>query len=476
MLPRSGKGTEENGSFVCLDVALGNTGEIQGKEAADKWRSFPYNYVKSGWWFQTFITNRGNYNGLYWTSSADGEIEGGTHAYAFDIYGHGNGDENVNPASQLEKSNGLSVRCVAPLGVTVEFNNNDGDGEMPKQYFTSGETKALYSNEYSKEGYSFTGWNTEADGSGDSYSDGANFTASNEVRTVTLYAQWEVIGMTVNDLNYMQDFATLSQIDKASVITSMVEGNQYMLEDSRDGKVYFISKLADGNVWMTQNLDHDIGDIEGGTYTAADTDLAFSSISDRWTPSSDEYTRSSDNTAWEWLSDAPVSYDPGDLFWNGEIRENWDGNIENGTVGSSSDTPGGFHYHLGNYYNWTAALAMSDSSSYDTQYQEVNQSICPAGWRLPSYSGKKSFQNLVSLQGLTSGINGNIQNSPSYFTYGGMWLGSDMEIGSSGRFYLSNTVYNEGMVYALRFNVPEIVYPQDDDSRSTGSFVRCIVR
>ncbi|WP_161934669.1 InlB B-repeat-containing protein, partial [Lactococcus lactis] len=39
-----------------------------------------------------------------------------------------------------------------------------------------------------RSGYTFTGWNTSADGSGTSYAPGADLTLSNDT---TLYAQWK---------------------------------------------------------------------------------------------------------------------------------------------------------------------------------------------------------------------------------------------------------------------------------------------
>ena len=78
---------------------------------------------------------------------------------------------------------------------TIAF---DGNGA------TSGKVNALTKREYGKEytlsenrykltGYTFTGWNTRADGKGTTYADKAkvkNLTAENGV-TVTLYAQWK---------------------------------------------------------------------------------------------------------------------------------------------------------------------------------------------------------------------------------------------------------------------------------------------
>ena len=261
---------------------------------------------------------------------------------------------------------------------------------------------------------------------------------------------------------YMQDTATIKQ-KLANV------GDTIQAVDSRDGKKYWITKLADGNIWMTQNLDLDIE--AGRTYTSADTDLANSTIGTTWTPTVSTSTTSS----WTNSNIAPSSYDPGNLYWDGTLNTNWDGNLDNETVTDPSQTSGGTHYHIGNYYSWTAAVAMSNSSTYTSQYTDVNQSICPAGWRLPTYSGDKSYQNLVNAQGLSAGTSGNIQNSPVYIVYGGFWRGSSGIVGSNG-YYWSSVVYSSLNSCDLDFGVGGGLNPQTSVGRNGGYPLRCVAR
>ena len=257
--------------------------------------------------------------------------------------------------------------------------------------------------------------------------------------------------------------------DTAAIKSKLVNvGDEMQAIDSRDGKKYWITKLADGNIWMTQNLDLDIE--AGRTYTSADTDLANSTIGTTWTPTSSEATYPTGTTTWNYSKTTPESYDPGDLYW--------DGNLNNETVTDPSQTSGGTHYHIGNYYNWTAAVAMNDSSSYNSytsRYTDVNQSICPAGWRLPTYSSDKSYQNLVNAQSLTAGTSGNIQNSPVYFVYGSNWYGRSGNVGSGG-LYWSSVVAVKDYSYYLLFNVDGSLYSQDTNDKSIGYSLRCVAR
>ncbi|MBL8063643.1 MAG: S-layer homology domain-containing protein [Anaerolineales bacterium] len=78
---------------------------------------------------------------------------------------------------------------------TVTFKANGGSGSMISQVASS--PTALNANTFTRTGYSFSGWNTAANGSGTSYANGAiyNFTAD-----ITLYAQWTALPNTFFDV------------------------------------------------------------------------------------------------------------------------------------------------------------------------------------------------------------------------------------------------------------------------------------
>ena len=72
---------------------------------------------------------------------------------------------------------------------TLTFKANGGTGGDTTQTVTFGTTETLNSNTFIYTGYRFASWNTKADGTGNSYSDGGDFTVSEE-KNITLYAQW----------------------------------------------------------------------------------------------------------------------------------------------------------------------------------------------------------------------------------------------------------------------------------------------
>ena len=264
----------------------------------------------------------------------------------------------------------------------------------------------------------------------------------------------------------MQDVATWKN--------SLSVGDEAQATDSRDGKVYYVAKLADGNIWMTQNLDHDIGDITGGTYTSADTDLPANSS---WTPSASEETYATSGTTWNGSYIEPESYDPGDLCWTENLNTNWNGTLSTETESCAQN---GNHYHIGNYYNWTAAVAMSDSSSYVDIDDDVNQSICPAGWRLPRDTGSGSFTNLVTEYDWDSSsymFTGSYTawGEPLRLALGGYWYGGSSFVASGGYFW-SSVVDDSYYAYYLDVSADGNVYPQGFGLRNGSYSVRCVAR
>lgn len=84
---------------------------------------------------------------------------------------------------------------------TIAFNGNGSTrGSMSNLSMTYGTAKNLTANTFVKTGYTFNGWNTNADGLGTAYTDQKsvnNLTATNGA-TITLYAQWKAETYTVS--------------------------------------------------------------------------------------------------------------------------------------------------------------------------------------------------------------------------------------------------------------------------------------
>lgn len=229
----------------------------------------------------------------------------------------------------------LTVAVVAgPTFVTVAFDGNGATGgSMSPIKIHAGGSQDLPSNNFTRTGYIFNGWNTASDGSGSSYADGDVFmtVASQMGRIITLYAQWE------EKTYYIQDFTN-------SQCQSLASENDFTVIDKRDGNDYTV-RYIDGVCWMTQNLR-----IAGGAQlTPADSNIASN------------YT----------IPNTPFN-------WGGE--NSLDEQIE-----YSGNATTGYLYNL------CAASAGTKCGWYGEA--DVINDICPAGWRLPSYD---DFNYIVS--------------------------------------------------------------------------------
>ena len=317
---------------------------------------------------------------------------------------------------------------------------------------------------------------------------------------------------SINELTYMQDFSLLTNSERTNVLNSMTEGTQYQLMDSRDNKNYYISKLADGNVWMTQNLDLDLD--TNTTYTHANTDLGwgagdYSDTRTTWTPVS-----LVDSSHGRWCENGysgdgdclwyiPEYADPGDYYWNGKTYEEIDEDTEawsqyNECINDGSLTSiypcieylsavsstGNSHYHFGNYYNWTAAVAMNDNSPIQTgeEGEIVDQSICPAGWTLPRAGfGEDSFYSLFdeyNLNNLQEDIVSSLSENPAYLAPTS-YPENLYSIGKTGSIWSSVPLWGN---HALRLSWYEESWIKQVNSSTYSSFrgdggsIRCITR
>lgn len=107
---------------------------------------------------------------------------------------------------------GKTIKLESGTVRNTPISNTIGAGESAVEYVGNGATggKYLYgtakpgaatttatANQFTRTGYTFTGWNTKADGTGIAYQAGAAIAYPAEGKTLTLYAQWKVSSHTV---------------------------------------------------------------------------------------------------------------------------------------------------------------------------------------------------------------------------------------------------------------------------------------
>ena len=126
---------------------------------------------------------------------------------------------------------GKTTRLESGTVRNAPISNTIGAGESAIEYVGNGATDGKYlygtakpgtksttatDSQFTRTGYTFTGWNTKADGTGTAYHAGATIAYPAESKTLTLYAQWKVSSHTVTfDSNGGSAVASQTVDDKA---------------------------------------------------------------------------------------------------------------------------------------------------------------------------------------------------------------------------------------------------------------------
>ena len=285
-------------------------------------------------------------------------------------------------------------------------------------------------------------------------------------------------------------------------------GSSIQLMDIRDNKLYWVAKLKDGNCWMTQNLDLDLSheialtsvtsDIDPttyntGIYTQANgysKDDATGVVS--WLPSTivdvdGTPTQRADTisfsgtsiSGWTNDNDHPYSADPGERYRYtnpSSYAEDTYTSLETCANNNNNDTVGCQHSHFGNYYNWSAAVANNNTSSYNSG--TLTNSVCPKNWDLPvngAYGTSMTAQEVFSSGSsyATDGFN-KLRTAPLYYQRFGNVNGSSLNNLGSWGVYWSSTVNDANIACDLGFTGSNI-WPSLNEARYYGYSVRCMV-
>lgn len=150
-----------------------NTGE--GQMAS---QSFTYD-VSQNLTASTFTKTGYTFAG--WNTSSDGT---GTNY---------SDEQNVSNLTTTANGTVTLYALWAPNEYYIIFNSNGGTGTMQNQAILYDELERLTENRFTKLGYTFTGWNTQADGQGDNYANKEQILNLSSIQgsEVTLYAQWD---------------------------------------------------------------------------------------------------------------------------------------------------------------------------------------------------------------------------------------------------------------------------------------------
>lgn len=300
----------------------------------------------------------------------------------------------------------------------------------------------------------------------------------------------------------------------------LTTGQSIQAIDERDGKKYWVTKLADGNIWMTQNLDLCIGCEGVAALTSENTDIStdpnitgkgiYASTSTggysesggvwTWTPASTAITSSrivnyGNNTVSNWNQNntTPASAEGGDTYFYTSGNNSNDKRYDSLELCKKDHTEADcLHYHAGNYYNYTAAIASNESSGISANTAIAGNSICPRGWRLPyasttdnsynefgrlfyGYNITNNLANGTSSVGYKSGGLNALRTSPLWFVRSGNVDNGTLNKPAVDGYYWPSTVASSTNAYSFVFYGSNIV-PAHSNGRFNGRSIRCIAR
>ena len=254
---------------------------------------------------------------------------------------------------------------------------------------------------------------------------------------------------------YMQD---VTDEDLNGLIPNT--GDTIELSDKRDNQGYSVARLADGKVWMTENLN-----LAGGTTISCDTSDCDSSYTIPTTQ------------GWQSGGKLPASSTSG--FDTNNYAYVY--NSGNTTCGSSNPCY--------SYYSWDAAT-LGSGRNITADNTDAPYSICPKGWHLPNTrtgtNSTSDFRALMialggsrSVEAYNNGTSptgavmfGRITASPNYYRAGHYSSSGGGGFNITG-FYLSSTSQNSTSNRQLYFG-SNIVNPINPTNRSYGASVRCV--
>lgn len=216
--------------------------------------------------------------------------------------------------------------------------------------------------------------------------------------------------------------------------------SRIVVRDARDGRSYFVQKLADGECWMLTSLAY----AGGGSNVYGDV-----------------------KTIQDGSTDTDITYLAPKYYVHSLA------NATNYPDTPSASTDGGVtNPQYGYLYNWCAAMGAQSGTSAclqaTTPAPSSSVSICPAGWRLPS-GEFESLNNTVN-GGSTTSATGLFsvllaQMSGRWYMsftnqggYGRMWSSVQSNDTGSNVLYFSNSIANPTNVY----------------NKANGLSVRCI--
>ena len=327
----------------------------------------------------------------------------------------------------------------------------------------------LISPNFKKDGYGFAGWSvssTAVPGTDVIFGSNQRITTNDIVfddsGLETLYAIW------VESTGTMQNFSC----------SSLNVGGVTALTDSRDGNVYTVGRLVDGNCWMMENMRLNGDAILNSSNTDHPAVASLNATTDSWCDNGNDtdcVDQSKVNTNNINIGGSNASGRP---------------LLTINTLSAMDFTSGNDFlsslqwYSYGNYYNYYAATA--GTGTYATASGDATGSICPAGWSLPTGDVGGQFGTLdVALGG--TGLSDEQDNNakgqemsikyrqyPNNYIYSGYWNVFGARYRGFFGYYWSKTASVNSGAYRLLLAEKMALPAGNHGDKFYGFAVRCI--
>lgn len=419
--------------------------------------------------------------------------------------------EAIRNNLDLNAYDAVTLYAVWSYATKVTFNGNSGNenNNMDPQLIEENTTETLHENAYTKEGYKFASWNTQPDGSGDSYRDQGDYMALEGSNDITLYAQWAPADLT---FNVFEGIETLIVADSSENWKPyyLYEGDFKTFTAPAEGTKYIVTVVPYPGYKISSDSDDSSWDIEYNTGTLANNTLLTTTYTagvagDVLTVSGEEITEDNkypvmqdltidqcpaytesvaginvtdfrDNKSYTVARFGDYCYMLSNLKLDGgtHLTPAYSNVTEDYTL--PSDTYGEYWaddyckpYMVNTdgeyYYNWPAATARNNSTTgTNSCSNDTNNSvgdICPAGWSLPNYEDDIRPNTLWD----------NGTNPGMLSTTGSFKSGTQTSVGEFGGF-LSRTRIDEESTNVFSFNGSNVYNARGH--KYTGRSVRCM--
>ncbi len=218
------------------------------------------------------------------------------------------------------------------------------------------------------------------------------------------------------------------------------EGETIAVFDERDGNSYRVRRLADGKLWMVDNLRLGDSKLTNRTLTADNTDLTGITTYSLPDSSKNGFNNNAAQNVYV------VELDNGDELKN-----------------------------YGGYYTWCAATA-GTCSNITSAEQVASSSICPRGWRLPTNSEHQALNIAIG-----SDVDGDLDskltdsNGPA-FTRAGYYVNNASASQGSYGYYWSSTASSSSNAYDFEFSAFRVNPAENGGGWYDGNSVRCVAK